>query len=112
MTPGNYILGRAKQLGLSLTQLAALLHMTYPTLRQRLLGNADWRAGEIKLLEKLLKFTPAEIYALTVDKPSPRTPPPPPVPPRRPGRKSTMAIPWRMAQSFLRSSQMPDSLHR
>lgn len=68
MTPGNYILGRAKQLGLSLTQLAALLHMTYPTLRQRLLGNADWRAGEIKLLEKLLKFTPAEIYALTVDK--------------------------------------------
>ena len=67
MTPGNYILGRAKQLGLSLTQLAALLHMTYPTLHQRLTGRSYWRAGEIKALAELLQLPRDEIYALTVE---------------------------------------------
>lgn len=67
MTPGSYILGRAKQMGLSITQLAGLLHMTYPTLHQRLAGRSDWRAGEIKALAELLQLPRDEIYALTVE---------------------------------------------
>lgn len=49
--------------------------MTYPTLRQKLLGKSDWRSTEIKVLAERLKFSPAEIYALTVEQSVPEETP-------------------------------------
>ena len=63
-----YILGRARQLGLSATQLAGQLHLTYPTLHLRLTGQSDWRSSEIKALAEVLELGSAELYALTVDR--------------------------------------------